>query len=392
MTKYTKCLSKSFGLSLISFGLLSCQTQSAVAIDPHLATRMNVFQKNFQSSSIPIETALGEHLAPNEAQGTKQIEQYILNALKKSHVQGPMKRDVHAKHHGCVTAQFQVNNQALPAHLRVGVFAQNKTYPTWIRYSNGNSDSNNPDIKGDVRGMAVKLMQVPGAKVLPDQKNAPTQDFMLINNKEFFIEDMQDYIQFSEATAKGNLSLAKFAITHPKVMYRIYKIFKKTTVNPVETEFFSTTAYKLGNSAVKYRARPCRAPQSTMPENPGPNYLREAMSQSLSQGDACFEFMVQPNNGNFQQMPVENATIEWPENISPYIPVARLTIPQQNFESPQQMNFCENLSFTPWHTLPEHKPLGVHNRVRKPVYELISSFRHEFNGIQRREPNSFQIF
>ena len=383
---------KPLSLGLITLALFSCQTQSAIALNPQMAAQVNLFQQTFQSSDIPLEQALGERLAPNEVQGTKEIEQYILNSLKNSHVQGPMTRDVHAKHHGCVTAQFQVNNQVLPPNLRVGVFAQNKTYPTWIRFSNGNSSNTNPDIKGDVRGMAVKLMQVPGQKLLPGQENASTQDFMLINNKEFFIENMQDYIQFSEATAKGNLSLAKFAITHPRVMYRIYTIFNKETINPVETEFFSSTAYKLGNTAVKYKVRPCHAPQSTMPPNPGPDYLREALSQSLSQGEACFEFMVQANNGNLQQMPVENATVAWPESISPYVPVARLTIPQQNFESPQQMDFCENLSFTPWHTLPEHKPLGVHNRVRKSVYELVSSFRHEFNGVQRREPNDFQIF
>lgn len=48
--------------------------------------------------------------------------------------------------------------------------------------------------------------------------------------------------------------------------------------------------------------------------------------------------------------------------------------------------FGENLSFTPWHALPEHRPLGLTYRLRKVIYEHISQVRHEMNSSGRREP------
>ena len=57
-----------------------------------------------------------------------------------------------------------------------------------------------------------------------------------------------------------------------------------------------------------------------------------------------------------------------------------------SFDSPAQMALAENLSFTPWHSLPEHRPLGGINRARKVAYRTISVFRHQRNGVPREEP------
>ncbi len=378
-------------LSLSTFGLLACQSTPQAPLSAEMAQRFNQFSNAFQPSAPALDSRLGEVAAPNESRSTREIEQSILTALKNDHLAGPMTRDVHAKHHGCVKAQVKVNNQNLAPELRVGIFAQNQSFPSWIRFSNGASHAAQSDAKGDIRGMAIKLMGVQGPKLMQDH-TAPTQDLVMMNNREFFIENINDYVQFSEAIAHGKWGLAKFAVTHPRVSYRLYQIFAQKMANPIESQFFSATAYRLGPKAIKFKVQPCQTPRTPMPTNPGPNYLREALSTSLSQGNGCMDLMVQVNPGNFSQMPIENATVEWPESLAPYLPVARIEIPQQSFESEAQMNFCENLSFTPWHALPEHRPLGVTNRVRRSVYELISSFRHDFNGVQRREPTDFKIF
>ena len=125
-----------------------------------------------------------------------------------------------------------------------------------------------------------------------------------------------------------------------------------------------------------------------MPTNPSNDYLREAMTNTLAKQDACFNFMVQFKQEN---MSVEDPTQEWSNQVSPFITVGQVSIPKQQFDSPPQMNFCENLSYTPCHSLPEHKPLGVTNRVRKSVYELISKFRHEFNAVERKEPRDHSL-
>jgi hypothetical protein len=69
-----------------------------------------------------------------------------------------------------------------------------------------------------------------------------------------------------------------------------------------------------------------------------------------------------------------------------FVRVATIVIPPQDFTMAEQMDFCENLSFTPWHSLPEHEPLGAINLVRKPVYDTGSAERHRLRNVERKEP------
>ena len=83
-----------------------------------------------------------------------------------------------------------------------------------------------------------------------------------------------------------------------------------------------------------------------------------------------------------ERMPIENPMVPWKESDSPYHAVARLRIPRQGFlDSPAQTALCENISFNPWRTLSEHRPLGTINRVRLDVYQAISQFRHARNDV-----------
>ena len=79
-------------------------------------------------------------------------------------------------------------------------------------------------------------------------------------------------------------------------------------------------------------------------------------------------------------MPIEDPTVEWSEKISPFESVARITVQPQDFDSREQNLFCDNLSFNPWHALPEHRPIGGINRLRKSVYEAVSAYRHQRNA------------
>ena len=86
-------------------------------------------------------------------------------------------------------------------------------------------------------------------------------------------------------------------------------------------------------------------------------------------------------------MPVEDPTVPWDDGAAPFIKVATIRIPIQSFESKEQMEFGENLSFTPWHAVADLRPLGGINRARKKVYEAISARRHELNGVPMEEPS-----
>ena len=83
---------------------------------------------------------------------------------------------------------------------------------------------------------------------------------------------------------------------------------------------------------------------------------------------------------------IEDATFEWDEAGAPRIPMAVLRIAPQRFDSPQQMEYCEALSFTPWHALAAHQPLGGLNRSRLTAYKSVSELRHWLNRMPAVQP------
>lgn len=98
------------------------------------------------------------------------------------------------------------------------------------------------------------------------------------------------------------------------------------------------------------------------------------------------EFLIQPRTST--KMLVEDTMSEWKENEAPFTKLRPFIFQSKSFDTPEQNQFCENLSFTPWHALPEHKPLGAINRMRKIIYENISRVRHDINSAPRQEPKT----
>jgi len=338
-----------------------------------------------------------EQVPPGEAEAIPKIVQLVEEQLAKEYPPGdrPMRRDAHAKAHGCVKARFTVAD-SLPPEMRYGVFVPGRSYDAWVRYSNG-SGLPQADKEGDGRGMAVKLMGVPGRKLLEGEQDAQTQDFLMINRPVFFVRDAVDYVSFQRDQLLGH-SLDYFInLQHPDSSHILglinaQAILRQQVGNPFAVQYWTMTPYRLGpTAAVKMSAAPCTPLDNAVPANPGPDYLQQAMVRTLSTGGgACFRFMVQLQT-DAEKMPVEDPQIEWPTSLSPFRTVATITIPPQEFTSPEQMTFCDNLSYTPWHALPDHRPLGGINRVRLSVYQAISQMRHTANGAPRREPTSFSI-
>ena len=115
------------------------------------------------------------------------------------------------------------------------------------------------------------------------------------------------------------------------------------------------------------------------------------MASQLRRGDAVFDFLAQAQTAP-AALPVEDAVVNWEEALSPFQKVATIRIPRQTFDSREQFRFAEALSFNPWHSLPDHRPLGGINRARRAVYEAISERRNEMNGASRQEPTGDEVF
>ena len=343
-----------------------------------------------------LDAALGEVAWPDEDALTARIAASSRQEVIDRYPPGrpPARRDVHAKAHGCVHATFRVESE-LPEGLTHGLFIPGSSYNVWIRFSNGSGDPTRGDARGDVRGMAIKVTGVPGEKILSAERHATTQDFILISNPTFFADDPARYATFIERSSSKNplvKVIAPLALGW-KGLNIARRTVSKRIASPFETRYWSTVPSQLGvgtaRQAVKYSARPCLPGTSTIPADPGPNFLREAMVSALAAGEVCFDFLVQTRAPG---MSVEDSRTEWTEEEAPFVKVATITIPRQVFTTPAQDAFCEALSFTPWHSLPEHRPLGGVNRVRRVVYESVSEVRHELNGVPREEPSGVERF
>ena len=339
-----------------------------------------------------IDTELGEVLQQNEEQLAREIAAAIAEGIKLQYLpaQRPALRDAHSKAHGCVQADFQVEKD-LPPHLAQGVFVPGRNYPALIRFSNGVADPMRPDAKRDARGMAIKLLTVLGDKILPEERDAETQDFIMINHPTFFVDDAARYLALHHVASTNKVvRMVRSAwLLGWKGAFIAFKNTSSKIASPLETRYWSMTAYRLGDpphkQAIKFSARPCLPATTTIPSHPTRSFLRETMIKQLAAGEARFDFEVQPRTS--PAMSVERSMVEWKEADAPFVKVATITIPRQQFATPERDQFGENLSFTPWHALPQHRPLGAVNRMRRVIYQEISKLRHELNGTPRREPS-----
>jgi Catalase len=332
--------------------------------------------------TVPDATAAGEIVPPGEDEASRIIVRAIEDKVRAAAKSGPARRDAHPKAHGCLQAEFRVLD-GLPPALRVGVFAESKAFKAWIRFSNG-SDTPQPDSVGDGRGMAIKLMGIA-------QSPSTTQDFLMINHPVFFVRNAADYVDFQTAPSLWRFF---FPGLNP-FRFRLHElscargIAGQTVLNPLNVRYWSMTPYGFGGGACKFSARPAGTP-SRFTATDVPDFLRANLARHLAETSASFDFMVQLR-AQPDTMPIEDPTIIWNEDAAPFVPVARITIPPQSFDSPAQHAFCENLSFTPWHCVDAHRPLGGINRLRRTVYEAISGLRHDLNAAPRREPTDFTL-
>jgi hypothetical protein len=172
-------------------------------------------------------------------------------------------------------------------------------------------------------------------------------------------------------------------------------LWNEVQTSPLEARYWSTVPYLLGEGqAMMYSVRPRIPKRSWIPGYPFPTspiYLRTAMIETLAKGPIDFDFMVQRQTDPFR-MPIENAGVRWPEKLSPFVTVATLRMPQQVFDSQAQFDFARNLSYTPWHAVAEHRPLGNQNRARRRMYFELRRLRQSMNATPHLEPTGNETF
>lgn len=332
-----------------------------------------------------------EQIPEGEAAMTQDVIQTAVRIVDQHRESTRYLRDAHAKAHGCVKAEVQVLPE-LAQDLRRGVFSEpGKRWQATLRLSNGNAYPQFDSIR-DARGMAIKLLDVPGKQLLANRQDLHEQDFVMFSHPNFFVSDVAEYRQNVAAQADGKKVMAFFPGWDPRTWQVRHLFIALATLSPppespTQTTYFSVSPYKFGESNAKFRVAPDpdNCPAYTLPQQNHdlPNFLRSALNQQLSTDrvPACFVLQIQRQDAN-KYMPIEDTSVEWREADAPFQTVARITLPAQDFDTPTQNLQCDNLSFNPWFGLEAHRPIGGINRLRKAVYESVSDYRHSQNARQ----------
>lgn len=334
-----------------------------------------------------------ERLLPGEEEFVDSIIESFRQQSARLWKPGGVERGGNTKTQGIVRAEFIVH-EGLPAEFRHGIFAQPKTYKAWVRFS-GPGPYITPDID-DVGFMSisVKLMGVPGPKLMEEEKF--TQDMFGVSTPTFVTPDVRANAQLQIESVKNAQIFYFLNLQRPHVFDAIMQgLWTKTQSSPLEAPYFSCVPYLLGEGqAMQYSFWPKSKKRTSIPRlplRPPDDYLRTAMLASLQTGDVDLDVRVQLQTDP-HLMPIENAAVLWPERLSPRVSVATLRILRQRFDSPAQMDFAKRLSYNPWHSIAEHRPLGNQSRARHRMYFTLSQLRHQMNSVPHYEPTGDETF
>ena len=334
-----------------------------------------------------------ERPIPNEEAHLDAIISNFQTQLRLLWKPGGFERGGNTKTHGIVRGEFIVHDN-LPAELRHGIYAQPRSYRAWVRFS-GPGPYITPDID-DVGFMSIsiKLMGVPGPKLMDEEKF--TLDMFGVSTPTFVTPDTEANAQLQIASVKNAAILYFLNFQRSHVLDFIMQgLWTKTQSSPFEAPYFSCVPYLLGEGqAMQYSVWPTSKQRTRIPRlplRPPDDYLRDAMVAALTAGDVELDVRVQRQTDP-HLMPIENNAVLWPEKLSPRVSVATLRLPRQTFDSPAQMDFAKRLSYNPWHTIAEHRPLGNQSRARRRMYLELSKLRHSMNKVPHYEPTGDEVF
>ena len=340
----------------------------------------------------------------------RRTERYVAQSVT-SEGTGRAVRDAHAKGYGLVRGEVEILDR-LPAEYAQGIYATPGRHDALIRFSNGSPHAGADARLGGATGLALKIFDIAGPTLLEDEPDTRTFDYANINAPVFFCNTVEHYLfiqqLFVEAPAyfaQGTAGLHRFYtdfLTGKGTLDRDHwawdellaflRVLQSRPVNLLLSTYWTMGAVRHGDYMAKVRFAPVPAFADKVVRRDldlmsAPEVYRPALVGELQVRPYEFDIQVQLC-ADLAQMPVEDVTVEWPEQLSPLLTVAKLRLPQQDISDDDNLAKMDALSFTPWRVTAEHMPLGNIMRVRKEVYRHSSILRHELNRQPRTEPRS----
>lgn len=412
----------SFAFILVILGFFSCQQkQKASMAEPVAMSEAPARQvatvkydpNKFFESLKEIDRAAGERYVPGDSYDSEVAEHMELIKLfsyhfntkyesleerKKYQDQGDDKyalRGVHAKGHGCLTGSFTTKVSS-KREFQYGVFRSDKTYPVVIRVSNGDGPPHHDSDRKISIGFAFKILDFDGVKLegSPDEKSV---DFLFTNHPNFIVKDIQGFVQVIQAREhKGIQNIGGAYHAGWGLIGRVLTPKK----DPLVTEYWGNLPFKIGDTTVvKYLMRPtsCKGEKvEGVPINSKDrddrDFLSKTLAKHIEKKEVCFKFYLNERHKKNPDYfsPVEDAFKSWPEEgLITEVGFLRIDMQKPNEKIAELPHFkglgksgkeiCQHISFTPWNTTDDFKPLSSLNRARKLIYDLSIDKRRKLN-------------
>ncbi|MEP7247094.1 MAG: catalase family protein [Gammaproteobacteria bacterium] len=344
---------------------------------------------------------------PGEAETQVELNETLSKIREKTYADGGHAlRSVHAKSHGLLRGEIQILS-GLPPQLAQGLFARPGTYGLVMRLSTTPGDILDDSVSTP-RGMAIKIVGVEGERLSVSEGDA-TQDFVLINGPVFLKKEGKAFLKslkllaVTTDQAPGLKKVMSAALRGAESVIEKLGGESPTLIglgghpetHPLGDTYYTATPLLYGEYMAKLSVAPVSPEltaltKKTLNVNGKPNGLREGVIDFFAQYGGEWELRAQLCT-NLKSMPIEDSTVQWPEHQSPYVTVARIVVPpQQGWSEARSKVVDEGYSFSPWHALAAHRPLGSINRLRRLAYEKSRQFRARHTGRPTDEPRTLE--
>ena len=307
-----------------------------------------------------------ETIAPDEEARHQRASEMLVNIQKTRSARFGNGRALHRKGVLALEADFEVLPD-LPAHARRGLFATPTRYDALVRLSNGGMDVQT-NRRPDIRGFAISVLGLNGPGALGG--DAVRQDFLLINQDAFSAPTSKEFMGVVEAVSRGQVALVGFLIkTHGVIgalgrLRNLARTIGKPFAGFAGERFNSVVPIACGPYAVRVLLAPCK------PKARGDADPLDDMRAQLGAGPIAYDLQLQFFVDD-ATTPIEDASVVWPEDSTPIVTVARLTLRPEAADDQTRAALAEKVekaAFDPWSGLMSHRPLGEIMRARKAAY------------------------
>jgi hypothetical protein len=255
----------------------------------------------------------------------------------------------------------------VPSGRGAGIFAENGArFPLFARFSNGSSRPQS-DKTPDARGFALKLVGVPGRKLIPGLEDELTQDFLCIADAALPFRDPHEFMAFVRAAKDGPLPLVPRLFgslgfgNGVAVLRRLTKGKKVTSF--ATTDFHTGAPIAFGGAAAKLGLFPLGS--DTSPSPGGDDGLRADLLRRLEAGPLSWAVRAQLFVDD-TTTPIEDTSVTW---SGPWLDLGRVTLKKRDPVRGAELDaLVDGFSFDPWHATEAHRPLGAIMRARGAVY------------------------